>query len=353
MVTVFFGSKRLIGIDIGSRFIKFAEIDYSSKGSKLIHFLVVPTPEGSFVGADLQNPELIASVINGTLSGEKIKNKNVAFGLYGNSVMVKKITMPRIDKKLLSQQIRWEAEQYIPFDLNQINLSHHVNENTSQTDMINVLIIAAQISSVALISSVAKAAALNLQVLDLSAFALANSFEHAMGTQSGLNHMLVHVGAYTTHVVIMTSGDVEFVRDISLGSHTCTLEIHKEMGLSVEEAETLKLAASRGEEVPEEIFKFINQFNQSLAEEVKNSLEYFIASQSDGSRISQIHLSGGGAKMSGLVDRVGGVVDCPVSYFNPFTGFKFISPNIQSSSEDIAYFSPIALGLALRKKGEV
>lgn len=347
-----FGSKRLVGIDVGSRYIKLAEIDYSPKGSKLLNLAIAPTPEGAFMGAELNQPELIGSAIAGLISAEKVKNDKVAFGLYGTSVMVKKITMPKIDKKVLAQQIRWEAEQYIPFDLNQIVLAHHINERSIQPDTINVLIIAAQNTTVAQNQQIARAAGLKLEVLDLASFALANCFELGHGTQLGMNHMLVHVGAFTTHVVIVSNGEIEFVRDISLGSHSCTLEIHKEMGLSIDEAEALKVGASRGEEVPEDIFRYIESFNQSLSDEIKNSLDYFIGSQPDGSGISHIYMSGGGARMLGLVDKISSATEQQVQNFNPLAGFKSVSPKIQALGEEAIFYSPIAIGLGIRKRGD-
>jgi type IV pilus assembly protein PilM len=349
---VFFGSKRLIGIDVGSRFIKIVELDYSSKGTRLLNAVVTPTPEGSFSGADLINPELVGSVIAGTLQAEKIgHNKKVAFGLYGSSVMVKKITMPKVEKNVLNQQIRWEAEQYIPFDLNQIALTHHVNSSSQEADNVDVLIIAAQNSLVQATQEIARSSGLKLEVLDLSSFALANCFELAYPYPSGIQ-VLVHVGAHTTHVVVSSFNQVEFVRDISLGSHSCTFEIHKDMGLSIEESEALKIGASRGEGVPEDILGHIESFNQSVTEEIKNSIDYYLGSQSDGSAISQVTLSGGGSRTLGLLDKISSSVELPVQFLDLTSAFKSVSPSISVIGQDLPLFCPIAVGLALRKKGD-
>ena len=347
---MFFGSKRLIGIDVGSRFIKFAEVVYSSKGSKLLNAAIIPTPDGAFVGSELSNPELVGASVLAALQLEKFKGKSIALGLYGSSVMVKKITMPKIEKSILAQQIRWEAEQYIPFDLNQIVLAHHINQSPMQGDNQNVLIVAAQNTIVKASQTLAKVANLKLEVLDLSSFALANCFE-LLGSAGG-GTMLVHVGANTTHVVISTLGQVDFVREISVGSHSCTLAIQKDMGLSVDESEALKIGASRGEEVPEDVLRFIDNFNQSISEEVKNSLDYYVGSQSEGVTISQIVLSGGGARTLGLSEKISSSVELPISLLNIGNAFQSMSPKAGLLGEDLSLFCPIAIGLSLRKKGD-
>jgi type IV pilus assembly protein PilM len=285
------------------------------------------------------------------LQTEKFKNRKIATGVYGSSVMVKRITMPKIEKKVLAQQIRWEAEQYIPFDLNQIVLDYHTNPNSSQADSQNVLIIAAQNSIVTTAQQIAKVANLDLQILDLSSFALANAYELVAPRPKG-GVILVHVGANTTHVVICWMGQVEFVREIAIGAHNCTLDIHKEMGLSIEESESLKIGASRGEEVPEDVLRYIDSFNQSISEEIKNSLDYFMASQNEGQSISQVILSGGGAKTLGLSDKIGSTVELPVHFMNLMGAFSSISPKAKMIGGDLNFFYPIAIGLSLRKKGD-
>lgn len=349
---MFFGSKRLIGVDVGSRFIKFAEVAYSPKGSKLLNVAITPTPEGAFVGLDMVSPELVGATILATLQSEQFKGKRIATGLYGSSVMVKKIRMPKIEKNVMAQQIRWEAEQYIPFDLNQIALAHHINDSSPEGDSQNVLIIAAQNSIVKTSQNLAQIANLKLEVLDLSSFALANCYELANPKALG-GTILVHVGAHTTHAVIHLMGQVEFVREIATGSHNCTVEIQKEMGLSIEESESLKIGASRGEEVPEDVLRYIDSFNQSIGEEIKNSLDYFLGSQNEGQAITQVVLSGGGAKSLGLSDKIQSFVDLPVRKLNLMGAFSSLSPKAKMLADDLSYFCPIAIGLSLRKKGDV
>lgn len=349
---MFFGSNRLLAIDIGSRYIKIAEMDYSPKKSKLIKYAIVSTPEGAFSGAEIENPDLIASAIRSILQSQKIKTKQVVMAMSGSAVMVKKIVMPKVDKKLLDQQIRWEAEQYIPFDINQVALSYSVQNQKSMDDSLNVLIIAAQNSWVKTYLKLAALSGLDLQVLDISGFALANTFEICHGRILDPNILLVNVGAHLTQVVILKHNEVDFVRDISIGSHLCTLEIHKEMGLSIEEAESLKLGAGRGEEVPEEVFKYIDHFNQNLVEEIKNSLDYYFSSQGDSEQIGSVYMTGGGSQMVGLRDVLSSALDRTINSFEILAGFKSIDKSISLQVRDSTPYTAIVIGLASRKKGD-
>lgn len=352
MVKVLFGSRRLIGIDIGSRFIKIADLEVSKKNKKLNHFIVIPTPEGVFSGSDIQNVEPLAIAIRAGLHTEKIKNKNVSLGLQGASVIVKKINMPKIDKKMLDQQIRWEAEQYIPYDMSQISLSYHINESSALSDSSDVLIVAAQKTMIEQLNQLAHSAGLKVGALDLSSFALANAFESAYGKLLGQGIMLVHVGALVTHVVIIANGEIVYVRDIGIGGHHATSEIGKNMGLSTQEAEVLKIAASRGDEVPEDIFSSIDLFNTSLAEEIKNSRDYFFGSQDDSVQLNQVYISGGSAKLIGLTDKISAAIEVPVAFFNVLGNISVLPKNQLISMDELMSISPIAIGLALRERGD-
>lgn len=349
---MFFGSNRLLAIDIGSRYIKIAEIDYSPKKSKLLKYAIALTPEGAFSGSEIENPDLIANTIRSMLQSQKIKTKQVVMAMSGSAVMVKKIVMPKVEKKLLNQQIRWEAEQYIPFDINQVALSYSVQNQKSMDDSLNVLIIAAQNSWVKTYRKLASLAGLDLQVLDIAGFALANAFEMCHGRVLDPNILIINVGAHLTQAVILKNNEVDFVRDISIGSHVCTLEIHKEMGLSIEEAESLKLGAGRGEEVPEEVFKFIDHYNQNLVEEIKNSIDYYFSSQGDSEQLGAIYITGGGSQMVGFRDVLASSLDRTIYSFEILSGFKSIDKSISLQFRESTPYAAIVMGLGSRKKGD-
>lgn len=142
---MFFSNKKLIGIDLGSSMIKAAEINFSGKKAELVGFSMTPTPEGAMVGGEIQQPGLLSEVIQSLVADLHSKRKQAAIGLWGTSVVVKKISIPRIEEKLIAGQIRWEAEQYIPFDVNEVNLEYKILERVNQSaETMDIILIAAR-----------------------------------------------------------------------------------------------------------------------------------------------------------------------------------------------------------------
>ncbi|MDW8190333.1 MAG: type IV pilus assembly protein PilM [Pseudobdellovibrionaceae bacterium] len=349
---MFFGSRNLVGIDIGSRFIKFAELSRSGNVVKINKVKIVQTPDGAYSGGDLVNLDILAEALTHYVKEFRFKSKKVAFSIQGSSVIVKKITMLKVDRKILDQQIRWEAEQYIPFDLNQVSLAYHILGVESGSDACNVLLVAAQNSVLNTLKNLAQKSGLDLAVMDVSAFALYNLIETTLGKKKISNSLLLHIGAHVTHLLIIINGVIEFVRDISIGSHLCTLEIHKELGVSVDEAETLKIGLSRGEGVPEEVHRVVDLFNQQLAEEIKNSIDYFLSTAPEGIQFGSILISGGGSFGYGLLDKIADVTQLTCQALNLNNLVQITDVNSGVKVADLSAFCPIAMGLALRKKGD-
>lgn len=348
---MFFASKKLVGLDIGSSSIKMAELEVTRQGAKVISFGVLPTPANAFNNGDIQDPDSLSTVILQLIQEHKIKRKLVAVGMAGTSVIVKKITIPRIDKKLLSEQVRWEAEQYIPFDVNDISLAYHLIEGGADPEMMDLLLVAAQNEVVSTYSQLVSSAGLTLSVLDVSGFALANLFEFNYGRLPGQTVGLLNIGATTTNFVVVTNGDVVFSRDMNVGGQNYTYEIHKELGISLPEAEALKISAIRGEGVPDEVHSIISSFNETLKEEIRNSFDYFAGSAAN-SVLGHVFFSGGASGTPALIDSVSQATGIRLEPLNPFmrmSASKNIAPGY---FEHMAPFAAVALGLALRKVGD-
>src|SRR5687767_13032448 len=111
-----FGKKKIIGLDIGTSSIKIAELDVGKKSSSLLAFGIAPSPPSTFLGGEIADPQALGTAVRQLANKIKTNRKDAATGLGGTSVIVKRISIPRMDEKLISEQIRWEAEQYIPYD---------------------------------------------------------------------------------------------------------------------------------------------------------------------------------------------------------------------------------------------
>jgi len=346
---VFFSTKKIVGLDIGSNSIKMAEVEVTRQGAKVLGFGIAPAPQGAFNNGDVTDAESISMTIRKIVQEHKLKRKQVAMGMSGTAVIVKKISIPRIDKKLLSEQVRWEAEQYIPFDVNDISLAHHLIEN-SNPEMMDLLLVAAQNQVVSTYSQVVASAGLQLNVLDVSGFALANVFEFNYGKLPGQTVGLLNIGASTTNFVVVHNGDVIFSRDMNIGGQNYTYEIQKELSISISEAESLKLSAIRGEGVPDEVHSIMSSFNETLKEEIRNSFDYFAGSVSN-ITLGQCFYAGGASGTPGLIESVSQSTSVRMEPLNPLlrmTPSKGVSPAVLQQTSSL---SCIAFGLALRKAG--
>lgn len=347
-----FGSKKVVGLDIGSSSIKVAELDVSRNGAKVVSLGILPSPGGAFNNGDVHDADMLSQAIGQLMRDFKIKRKQVALGMSGTSVIVKKITIPRIDKKLLADQVRWEAEQYIPFDVNSISLAYHLIQNSATPEMMDLLLVAAQNDVVRTYASVVERAGLELSILDVSGFALANIFEFNYGRVPGQTVGLLNVGATTTNFVVVYDGEVIFTRDMNVGGQNYTYEIHKDMGISLHEAETLKMSAVRGEGVPDEVHSLMSSANEVLKEEIRNSFDYFAGSAANLS-LSQCFFTGGASLTPGLIESVSAATNVRMDPLNSVmrmtAGSKTVLPG---SLSDMSPFISIVLGLALRKVGD-
>ncbi len=352
MNIVFFSSKKVVGLDIGSSSIKIAELEVGRQGAKLLTFGIVPTPAGAMSYGDIHDIDSLSRVVRQLISDYKIKRKSAAVGLAGTAAIVKKITIPRIDHKLLKDQVRWEAEQYIPFDVNSISLDYHLIENTNTPDMMDLLLIASQNDVVTSYTSVVQMAGLNLGILDVAGFALANIFEFNYGKLPGQTIGILNLGATTTNFVVIHDGDVVFSRDINAGGQNYTYEIHKELGVSIPEAETLKLSAVRGEGVPDEVHSLLSSMNETIKEEVRNNFDYFAGSASNLS-LTQCFFTGGASDTPGLIESISQATSVRMEPMNPLMRItpagKNLSPGFLSQTSTL---SAVVLGLALRKAGD-
>lgn len=349
---MFFKSKKVIGLDIGSSSIKLAEMDFNGKGAQLLSFGFAPTPPNSVTGGEIVDIASVGIAIQSLINEVKTKRKNIATAMWGTAVIVKKITIPRMDKKLIKDQIRFEAEQYIPFDINNISLAHHILAASSSPDTMDILLIAAQNELVTQYTQVIEVSGLTCGVLDVSGFALANAFELNYGKIPGEVIGILNFGASITNFVVVQNGEVIFCRDIPVGGANYTNEIHKAMGVTVGEAEALKLSAVSRREVPDEVHSIISATNEAVTEEIRSSLD-FLSATTNGLVLNRCFYTGGSSATSGLIETVSRVTGILMEPFNPFLRVKANPKKFSPEYLDqISSFAGVVTGLALREKGD-
>ncbi|PIT99985.1 MAG: fimbrial assembly protein [Bdellovibrionales bacterium CG10_big_fil_rev_8_21_14_0_10_45_34] len=350
---MFFDTKKVIGLDIGTSSIKLAELEVSRKGAVLTGFGFVATPVGSISAGEIMDPSALSRAIQSLVLEVKTKRKHVATGVWGAAVIVKKISMPRMNPKVLSEQIRWEAEQYIPFEMNSINLDYHIlKKNSEGLDSMEVLLIAAQKDFVFRYAESVESAGLNCAIVDVSAFAVANTFQFNYGEDFPATVGLLDFGAGVCNFVVIHKGEVIFSRDVLIGGQAFTNEIHKQLGVSLDEAEGMKISASSGKDVPQEVISIMQTLTESMVDELQRAFDFFQATIADAS-IQKFYISGGGMGAYGLVETFSRQVQIPCELFNPFVNISYSSKVFSSEYiAQITHYAPVALGLALRKVGD-
>lgn len=351
---MFFSSKKILGLDVGTSTIKVAEVDVSRRGVTLTGFALCPTPRKAIVSGEIAEPVAISDAVRSLAAEMQSTRKHVASGLWGTSVIVKRITIPQMEEKLVAGQIRWEAEQYIPFDINDVNIDFKILRGyQSNPSTMDILVVAARHDAAFVHQDIIRGAGLNCSILDIGGFALANCFFKNWNSAKGQTVALFNIGASITNFVVVENGEVVFCRDVPVGGLTYTAEIQKSMGISLEEAESMKISASTGQAAPEEVMQAINSAHEAVAEEIQSSVDFFL-NTTPGIPIQQCFVTGGGSRTPNIISVLSKHTKIPMDLFDPLKSVKVnersLNPTFISEIRD---FSAIALGLGMRAVDDV
>lgn len=347
---MFFGKKKLVGLDIGSSSIKLAELNVARNKTSLVGFTMISTPPGSVTGGEVVDPQAVSSTIKQLVKEAKTSRQLASTGLWGTSVIVKRISIPRMEENLVSEQIRWEAEQYIPYDVNEVNLEFKVLSSSSSAETMDVLLVAAVQDSIYRCAEVVNMSGLQCEVLDVEGFALANCFEKNYGEMADQSVGLLNIGAEASNFVVVQQGEVVFCRDIPIGGNAYTDEIQKALNLSWEEAESIKISACTGQAAPEEANEIIKTTHEVVSEEVAGSVDFFQNTSSSGP-LQNLFVTGGAIKTPGLFDSLSNRYSC--ERMDPFLSIKVNTNKFSSQYFDqIRDFASLAVGLGMRGPGE-
>lgn len=346
-----FSSKKVVGVDLGSSSIKLAQVSKSKGMALLDNFAFVQTPAQTINNGDITDTYLLGESVKMLFKEQKFTSRNACIGMWGSTSIVKKISMPKVDAKSLKEQIKYEAQQYLPFDISQVTIEYHVLPFSSSADQMDILIVAGQNDLITKYIEVATYGNLKTSIIDVSSIALANIFEFNYGK---LNEPvgLFNFGSNSTQFVVVFQGEILFARDIPVGGFHFTNEICKNMGVTLEEAESLKLSHVQGADVPENTRTFMNMALEHVTEEVRNSIDFYSASGGD-FQISKAFFTGGASLTDGLIDHLSEVLKIKFEVLNPLIKIKANNKKFSPQYlEQISPFLAVSLGLALREVGD-
>ncbi len=345
-------SKSIVGLDIGSSSVKAVELAVKPKGIDLLHMGVAKLPPEAIVQGAFLNSGAITEAIREAIDAAGIRSKAVATAVSGHSVIVKKISLPTMTREELEESIRWEAEQYIPFDINEVNLDFQILEGGENEGQMDVLLDAAKKDLIDDYIHVITDAGLQPVVLDVAAFAVENAFESNYDASRGEVVALVNVGSQTVNINILSKGAPAFTRDISTGGNAYTEEIQKALSVSWEEAERIKIGGGSREEsqdvVPQEVEQSVRGVTDTVIGEISRSLDFFAATAAE-SRIARVMIAGGGSRVSGFEAAFQGKTNLPVKRLNPLERMVASSRFDAGVLEEWGPSLAVAVGLAMRR----
>ena len=352
---VFFSrSKSLVGLDIGTSSIKAVELKELGKGRgyQLVSIGMEPLSREAIVDGAIMDSGIVVDAIQRLFTGSRIKSSDVAISLSGHSVIIKKISLPVMNLDELAESIQWEAEQYIPFDVDDVNIDYQVLDGapSSGEGNMDVLLVAVKKDKINDYSSVITQAGKNALVADVDVFALQNAYEANYGGGHKLV-ALVNLGASVTNIAILQGGSSIFWRDISVGGNNYTDALQKELNIGFEEAE----AAKRGENpgVPQDrVDKIIGAVNEQVGSEIQKTLDFFKATSAS-DPVSLIYITGGAARTPSLMSYLSRRFETQVEMMDPFRNIQISDRAFPADRlEPMTAAASVAVGLALRKVGD-
>jgi type IV pilus assembly protein PilM len=347
-------NRSLVGLDIGSNTVKAIELKPSGKTYRVSAIAVQPVPPDSIVDGSIIDSGAVTDSLGRMFSSKQFKGKEVAASLSGNSVIVRRITLPVMSESELSESIYWEAEQYIPFDIQDVNLDYQIINGARGGDgqgTMEVLLVAAKKDKIADYTNVITQAGRTPVIVDVDAFALQNAYEANYGYSSNAVVALLNAGASAININILAGSQSVFTRDISMGGNAFTEAVQKELSLPFESAEELKKGDSVDGVSYDDARPVLRAMTDNVLLEVEKTFDFFKATASS-DHIDRIMLSGGASRVEGFMDSLRERFATQVELFDPFRQVFFDVDKLGVSPDEMAPLAAVAVGLALRRVGD-
>ena len=362
-------AKISVGLEIGTASVKAVELIHKKNGYKLRKLVKVdiPSPEKG-IEREVRTVEVIRDLVH----KYKINTKRVVSGIGGESVIVRRIRIPLMKEAEIEQAMRWQAEEYIPYPVDQVCLGFHVLDKGlrgEKGEEISVMLVGAKKETIDERFGLLRKAGISPQIMDVNTLALFNIFQ--LSNSQGMDGIaLLEIGYNTTSIVLLDKSSPFLIRDINLGGFHITQTIAKELNVSYKAAQEMKekygimidyaeKTSSNGEielretdeKAPKEslVDRTVRKSMATLVEEVLHSFEYY-TSQREGARIKKVIFSGGSSCLKNIDKFLSEELGVPVEIINPFTGISCDSTRFRP--EHLARVGPIfavSLGLALRR----
>ena len=338
-------SKVSAGLDIGSGFVKLVVIDHSKSEPEIVQVATSPLVADAIVEGEVMDPVLVAATIKEVVESSGLKAKDIVAAVGGHDVIIKPIRMDRMSENDAREVIRWEAEQHVPFDMENVQLDFQILDQGTTGPQMQVLLVAAKRELIENRLSLLADAGLTPAVIDVDAFALHNAFEQNYPDSMDGLVALVNVGHETTNVNLLENGVPVLVRDIPFGSRRLREQLQRERGLTADSAE----AALQGKDGNVDLRSLVEDRVEELAVGVERAAAFILA-QSGGEGIGRVFVSGGGACIPGMVQALSNKLGVRTEVANPLHRVA-VRPEVMQAValDEFAPMLMLPVGLALRK----
>ena len=346
-----FGRKQsLVGLDIGSHSVKIAELQSQAKGHRLVNWGISTPLAEAIVDGEIMDRQLVVDAISNLLESRGITARNVVASVSGRAVIVKKITMNRLSADDAQHAVYWEAEQHVPYDINDVSLDFEIlGPAPNDPKMMQVLLVAAKKEMVMSFADLIREAGLQPLIVDVDSFATQNALEANYDFSPSDVVATLNVGAEITNINITQGGVPYFTKDLQVGGHSFIEAAQRKFNLSQTEA----AAAVRGESgAGFEIAPLVEQACESLATALERAQAY-LRTAAEAGAVTRIMLCGGSALTPGLPEFLNRRFGVPAEIANPLSRVAY-DPAL-FAGQDVMKVAPqltVAIGLALRRLGD-
>jgi type IV pilus assembly protein PilM len=345
--------KGVVGLDIGSSAIKLVELRERKGEFHLQRLGIEPLSPEAIVDGSIMDSSLVVDAIHRLNDQTKVKGPNYATSLSGHSVIIKKIQLPAMTEEELASSIQWEAEQYIPFDINDVRLDYVVlTEGEPGRDNMEVLLVAVKRDKVNDYVSVISQTGKQPVLVDVDAFAVQNAYEVNYELDPRKVVALINMGAGVTNINILARGTTVFWRDISFGGNQFTEALQREFNLSFVQAEGLKQGESVDRYSPADARPVLDAVSAEMASEIRKTFDFFSATSSEGP-VDELMLAGGCSLTPNLQQVLRERFQVPTELMNPLRRIQFKEGDFDGAwLQSIAPMMAVAVGLSIRRVGD-
>jgi len=344
------GQSAVLGIDISTAAIKLLELSKTGARYKVENYAVSPLPQDAVVDKNIANIDVIATAVKAAVKQAEARTKDVCVAVAGSSVMTKVITMPAsLSDDEMEEQILVEADQYVPYSLDEVNLDFEVQGvNEKNPEMVDVLLAASRQENVADRVEVIEKAGLRAKIVDVEAFAMENAFallaDQLPDAMESQTIAIADIGATMSTLNVLHDYHTVYTREQGFGGKQLTEEIQRRYGLSYEEA---GLAKKHGGLPDNYVSDVLDPFKKAMVQQIARSLQFFVSSSANRS-IDSIVLAGGCSSIPGMEKIVEQSLGIPAYVANPFINMALSNKIKPQSLSNDAPAMMIACGLALR-----